>query len=86
MCVCTKLFQMILCISAPPLPCPVMSQAQPVCMCMCVVYLCVCVRDVSVHAMETENKYCAVRGGRKIAAKAISYEAIKVISHVQFLL
>lgn len=70
--VCTELFQMILCISAPPLPCPVMSQPQPVC--------------VSVHAMETENKYCIVTGDRKIAAKVISYKAIKVLSHVKFLL
>ena len=57
-------------------------------MCLCV---CVCgifVLDVSVHAMETENKYCAVRGGggRKIVAKAIYCEAIEVISHVQLLL
>lgn len=39
--VCSKLFQMICCISAPPLHCRVMSQPQPACMCICV---CVCVR------------------------------------------
>lgn len=39
------------------------------------------VLDVSVHAMETENKYSVVRWrrGRKIVAKAIYYEAIKVM-------
>lgn len=48
------------------------------CAYVCVCGIFVCVLDVSVHAMETENKYCVVRG-RKIAAKAISYEAIKVM-------